>query len=87
MRSPAGFSVREHEYKAMEEAILAFLRRVGKPVSFEQLFQGVSRLIPPDLFPSEEKARWYAKVVQRDLEMTGRIERLPEPPLRLLVRA
>ncbi len=71
----------------MEQAILAFLRRVKKPVSFDELFQGVSRMVPAELFPSENKARWYTKVVQRDLEMTGRIERLPEPPLRLLVRA
>jgi len=71
----------------MEQAILSFLRRVKKPVSFDELFHGVTRMVPPELFPSENKVRWYAKVVQRDLEMTGRIERLPEPPLRLLVRA
>ncbi len=71
----------------MEQAVLSFLRRVKKPVSFDELFQGVTRVVPPELFPSENKVRWYAKVVQRDLEMTGRIERLPEPPLRLLVRA
>ncbi len=71
----------------MEAAILAYLRRVRRPVSFNELFAGVSKLVPPDLFPDEARARWYAKVVQRDLEMTGRIERLPEPPVRLLVRA
>ena len=87
MRSPAGFSVKKAEYEAMEQAILAYLRRVKKPVSFNELFRGVSRLLAEDLFPDEARARWYAKVVQRDLEMTGRIERLPEPPVRLLVRA
>jgi len=71
----------------METAVLAYLRRVKKPVSFSELFLGVSRLVPPELFPDEDRARWYAKVVQRDLELTGRIERLPEPPVRLLVRA
>lgn len=71
----------------MEQAVLSFLRRVKKPVSFDELFQGVARMVPTELFPSENKVRWYTKVVQRDLEMTGRIERLPEPPLRLLVRA
>ncbi len=79
--------MRKAEYQAMEEAILAYLRRVKKPVSFNELFQGVSRIVPPELFPDESRARWYAKVVQRDLELTGRIERLPEPPVRLLVRA
>ncbi|MEK6987173.1 MAG: hypothetical protein AABX97_03645 [Candidatus Thermoplasmatota archaeon] len=79
--------MRQQEYQAMEQAVLSFLRRVKKPVSFDELFQGVTRVVPPELFPSENKVRWYAKVVQRDLEMTGRIERLPEPPLRLLVRA
>ncbi len=87
MRSPAGFSVKKAEYEAMEAAILAYLRKVKKPVSFSELFFGVSKLLPHDLFPDESRARWYAKVVQRDLEMTGRIERLPEPPVRLLVRA
>ena len=87
MRSPAGFSVKRAEYEAMEGAILSYLRKVKKPVSFNELFQGVSRLLPPGLFPDEARARWYAKVVQRDLEMTGRMERLPEPPVRLLVRA
>ncbi len=86
MRSPAGFSVKKAEYEAMEMAILTYLRRVKKPVSFGELFQGVSKLLSPDLFPDEARARWYAKVVQRDLEMTGRIERLPEAPVRLLVR-
>jgi len=70
----------------MEQAILAFLHRVKKPVSFEELYQGVLKIVPRELFPDERKARWYAKVVQRDLELTGRIERLPEPPVRLLVR-
>lgn len=71
----------------MENAILDFLRRVKKPVSFEELYQGVLRLVPPGLYASEAKVRWYTKVVQRDLEMTGRVERLPEAPVRLLVRA
>ncbi len=79
--------MKKAEYEAMEDAILAYLHRVKKPVSFNELFQGVSRIVPPDLFPDENRARWYAKVVQRDLELTGRIERLPEPPVRLLVRA
>lgn len=79
--------MKKAEYEAMERAVLAYLRRAAKPVSFNELFSGVSKLVPPGLFPSEERARWYAKVVQRDLELTGRIERLPEPPLRLLVRA
>ncbi len=87
MRSPAGFSVRKAEYEAMEQAILAYLRKVKKPVSFNELLIGVSKTVPPGLFPDEARARWYAKVVQRDLELTGRIERLPEPPVRLLVRA
>ena len=86
MRSPAGFSVKRAEYEAMEQAILAYLRRVKKPVSFQELYRGVCRTVPPNLFPNENKVRWYAKVVQRDLELTGRVERLPEPPLRLLVR-
>ncbi len=87
MRSPAGFSVKKAEYEAMERAILEYLRKVKKPVIFNELFLGVSKLVPPELFPDEARARWYAKVVQRDLELTGRIERLPEAPVRLLVRA
>ncbi len=79
--------MKKAEYEAMERAILTFLRKAGKPVSFNELFCGVSKLVPPDLFPDESRARWYAKVVQRDLELTGRIERLPEPPVRLMVRA
>ena len=87
MRSPAGFSVKKAEYEAMEQAILGYLHKVKKPVSFNELFCGVSKLVPPELFPDEARVRWYAKVVQRDLELTGQIERLPEPPIRLLVRA
>lgn len=87
VKSPAGFSVRKEEYQAMEEAILGFLRRVKRPVGFEELYRGVARLVPPALFLNDRKIRWYAKVVQRDLELTGRIERLPEPPVRLLVRS
>ena len=86
VKSPAGFSVRKEEYQAMEEAILGFLRRVKRPVGFEELYRGVARSVPPTLFSNDRKTRWYAKVVQRDLELTGRIERLPEPPVRLLIR-
>ncbi len=78
--------MKKAEYEAMEQAILAYLRKVKKPVSFNELFGGVSKMVPQELFPDEARARWYAKVVQRDLELTGRIERLPEPPVRLLVR-
>ena len=79
--------MKKAEYEAMECAILAYLRKVKKPVSFGELYQGVRRLVPPGLFADENRARWYAKVVERDLELTGRIERLPEAPVRLLVRA
>jgi len=78
--------VKRAEYEAMEQAILAYLRKVKKPVSFSELFQGVGKLVPPDLYPHENKKRWYAKVVQRDLELTDRNERLPNPPVRLRVR-
>ncbi len=79
--------MKQAEYEAMEKAILAYLRKVKKPVSLAELLQGVIKLVPPELFTDANKTRWYAKVVQRDLELTGRIERLPEPPIRLLVRA
>ena len=79
--------MKKAEYEAMERAILGYLRKAGKPVSFNELFVGVSRIVPAELFPNEGRARWYAKVVQRDLELTRRIERLPETPVRQLVRA
>lgn len=49
----------------------------------KELVAQVRPHLDPQLFPGGEKAGWWVKAVQLDLEAKGRIARAEKPPVRL----
>jgi hypothetical protein len=70
-------------YAAMKRAYLAVLPRSAPGLNISELEKRLLPLLPPELYPGGEKARWWAKAVQLDLEAKGLIQRDRVRPLRL----
>ena len=71
-----------NKYRAMRDALLTVLP-ASKPGLTEQAMRdAVVRILPQDLFPGGERAGWWAKAVQLDLEAKGEVARELVRPLR-----
>lgn len=75
-------SVDAGPYNAMREALLAVLPDKAPGMTQEQMRDAVVPKLPADLFPGGERAGWWAKAVQLDLEAKGVITRELARPLR-----
>ncbi len=71
------------KYSAMKDALLAVLPSSTPGVTVAQAKQKLLPLLSQDVFPGGEKAGWWLKAVQLDLEAKGRIVREASKPLRL----
>lgn len=71
------------KFAAMKEAVLATLPGAAPGMSVSDLIAGVKPKLPQDLFPGGEKAGWWVKAVQLDLEAKKVIARADKPPVRL----
>jgi hypothetical protein len=72
------------KYEAMRTAILAVLPKAAPGMTVADLKAGVLPRLPDALFPGGDKAGWWLKGVQLDLEAKQLIERVPAAkPLRL----
>lgn len=69
-------------YSAMRRALLRTLPRKAPGFTQAEMFRGVLRHLPADLFPGGAKAGWWAKTVQLDLEAKKVIAREKTTPLR-----
>jgi Family of unknown function (DUF6958) len=69
-------------YNAMREALLAVLPEAAPGMTEAQMRQAVLPKLPEDLFPGGERAGWWSKAVQLDLEAKGIVNREPSRPLR-----
>ncbi|OGO52293.1 MAG: hypothetical protein A2V84_14260 [Chloroflexi bacterium RBG_16_70_13] len=69
-------------YNAMREALLAVLPDGAPGMTESQMRQAVLRKLPEDLFPGGERAGWWSKAVQLDLEAKAIIVRESSRPLR-----
>jgi Family of unknown function (DUF6958) len=69
-------------YNAMREALLAVLPDAAPGMTEAQMRQAVLPKLPEDLFPGGERAGWWSKAVQLDLEAKGIVNREPSRPLR-----
>jgi hypothetical protein len=67
------------KYGAMREAVLAVAPAHAPGITVEALIAGVKPLLPTDLFPGGEKAGWWVKAVQLDLEAKRILARTPSP--------
>jgi hypothetical protein len=67
--------VNAEKYAAMRKALLAALPRRGPGVTQAEMVAMVVPLLPQHLWPGGEKATWWAKTVQLDLEAKGLVVR------------
>lgn len=71
------------KYEAMRDAMLKILPAEKPGLAVKDVIAGVKPHLPGDLFPGGEKAGWWVKCVQLDLEFKKVIVRADKPPVRL----
>lgn len=74
--------VRADRYLAMREAMLKALPEASPGLTQAEMMEAVKQYLPDDLFPGGEKAGWWSKCVQLDLEAKGLLTRETTKPLR-----
>lgn len=67
------------KYAAMRDAMLKVLPDGAPGMAVDAVIAGVRPLLPEALFPGGEKAGWWVKCVQLDLEAKRVIARTPAP--------
>ena len=77
------YRVDASKFAAMKEAVLATLPGEAPGMLVKDLIAGVKPRLPADLVPGGEKAGWWVKSVQLDLEAKNVIARADKPPVRL----
>lgn len=71
------------KYTAMRDALLAVLPAKAPGLTVAEAKTALLPLLPEDLFPSGDKAGWWLKAAQLDLEARGVVSREATKPLRL----
>lgn len=71
------------KYTAMRDALLEVLPKVAPGLTVAEAKAGVLPILSQELFPGGEKAGWWLKAAQLDLEAQGVIRREATKPLRL----
>lgn len=77
------YSVDADKYDAMRTAYLLHVPQSGPGATPAAIQNALIPSLPQDLFPGGDKAGWWAKAVQLDLEAKGVIRRGPTAPVRL----
>ena len=75
--------VNRAKYLAMRDALIAMLPEGPPGVTVAEARAAVVQHLPKDLFPGGEKAGWWLKAVQLDLEAKRVIGRGAASPVRL----
>lgn len=70
------------KYNAMKAAMLTVLPREAPGMTVASIKPAVLPRLPQELFPGGDKAGWWVKCVQLDLEAKGVLKRV-EKPVRL----
>ena len=71
------------KYMAMHDALLPVLPSAAPGITVAEARSALLPALPDTLFPRGDKAGWWLKAVQLDLEAKGIIERAPGKPVRL----
>jgi hypothetical protein len=74
--------VDEAPYRAMRSALLSVLPSAEPGFTFSDMEREISPHLPERVFPGGDKAGWWLKAVQLDLEARGEIKRAKCRPLR-----
>lgn len=77
------YTVDAAKFGAMREAVFASLPASAPGMTPGELKQAALPRLPESLFPGGEKAGWWVKAVQLDLEAKKLIARAATPPVRL----
>lgn len=75
-------TVDARKYDAMKSTLLAALPKSEPGLTQAEMFSGVRGKLPEDVFPGQDKAEWWVKCVQLDLEAKGEMRRSASKPLR-----
>ncbi len=75
--------VNRAKYEAMRDALLAVLPTTAPGLKVPEAKAALLSLLPDALFPAGDKAGWWLKAVQLDLEAKGIIKRAPSKPVQL----
>lgn len=75
--------VEKRKYVAMRDALLTVLPATSPGLTVAEAKAALLLLLPQNLFPNGEKAGWWLKAAQLDLEAKGTIQREATKPLRL----
>ena len=75
--------VNRAKYEAMRVALLAVLPDAAPGLKVPEAKAALLPLLPDALFPGGDKAGWWLKAVQLDLEAKGIIRRAPSKPVQL----
>jgi hypothetical protein len=70
-------------FMAMRDAVLSVLPSEAPGITPAELRQAIVPILSPEHFPGGEKAGWWMKGVQLDLEFKGVIVRASNKPVRL----
>ncbi|HWJ88798.1 MAG TPA: hypothetical protein VNS12_12055 [Pelagibacterium sp.] len=71
------------KYMAVREAVMRHVPQKDPGATPAELIAAIRPDLPQDLFPGGEKAGWWFKCVQLDLEAKGVLVRASKPPVRL----
>ena len=76
------YRVEAEPFKAIKATMLKVMPTDGPGLTQSEMVVAIKAAAPRDLFPGGERAGWWAKSVQLDMEAKGELERLPTRPLR-----
>ncbi|MCR6499145.1 hypothetical protein MUO32_08900 [Shinella sp. CPCC 101442] len=71
------------KYEAMREALLTILPDTAPGLTVSDARDALLPHLSEELFPGGDKAGWWLKAVQLDLEAKGIVRRAPGSPVRL----
>jgi hypothetical protein len=77
------YTVDAAKYEAMKTAFLAVIPKSPPGITPPDVSREVRLFLPQDLFPGGERAGWWMKSAQLDLEAKGVITRASKAPVRL----
>jgi hypothetical protein len=77
------YRVDKAKYTAVRDVLMNHIPSQEPGKTPTELIAAIKPDLPQDLFPGGEKAGWWFKCVQLDLEAKGIIKRAPKAPVRL----
>jgi hypothetical protein len=77
------YRVDKAKYTAVRDVLMKHIPSEEPGKTPTELIAATKPDLPQDLFPGGEKAGWWFKCVQLDLEAKGIIKRAPKAPVRL----